>query len=163
MLSSNLYFATLWFVTVKIYVFRVGWRSSPHIWPLYMVTIFQLKYGETNILFCLQKYTKQTYSHAWLKFEKGVMDSSLARMQVKVWIIHKLSLCMATGQLIQINIVRWESQMCFFSNFSQACEYFCFVYFWRQNTIQYWKAFYSCSNFMFWFVSCVCHEVFSSW
>ena len=85
MLSSNLYFATLWFVTVKIYVFRIGWRSSPHIWPLYMVTIFQLKYGETNILFCLQKYTKQKYSHALLKLEKRVMGSNPARRQVKVF------------------------------------------------------------------------------
>ena len=123
MFSSNLYckFATLWFVTVKIYVFRIGWRSSPHIWLLYMVTIFQLKYGETNVLFCLQKYTKQKYIHAWLKLEKRVMGSCPARRQVKVChLIINASfvswVCCCThpkvmtgnGQLTKVHIIKWR-------------------------------------------------------
>ena len=71
MFSSNLYFATLWFVTVKIYVFRIGWRSSPHIWLLYMVTIFQLKYGETNTYFVLPPKIHKTEIFPCLTAEVG--------------------------------------------------------------------------------------------
>ena len=71
MFSSNLYFATLWFVTVKIYVFRIGWRSSPHIWSLYMVTIFQLKYGETNTYFVLPPKIHKTEIFPCLTAESG--------------------------------------------------------------------------------------------